>query len=115
MQWDKLLNDFRIGREVQYERDVHRSPWQTDSDRITFSSAFRRLKDKAQVFPLSSSDYIRTRLTHSIEVSAVGRTLGTRIGYFLAENHHVAKEVATPVKRGQSTNLALRCFEWVVG
>ncbi len=95
MQWSELLNDYRIGRgDKQYARDKHRPPWQYDWDRITFSSAFRRLKDKTQVFPLSSSDYVRTRLTHSVEVSAVGRSLGTWIGYFLREEVHLPKELA---------------------
>jgi dGTPase len=97
MKWntDSLLSDYRIGRAKQYEREQHRPPWQSDADRITFSSAFRRLKDKAQVFPLSSSDYVRTRLTHSIEVSAVGRSLGTWIGYFLLENGDIVKDDPT--------------------
>lgn len=50
--------------------------FQRDFDRIVFSSAFRRLQDKTQVFPLSQSDYILTRPTHSLEVSSVGRSLG---------------------------------------
>ena len=87
MDWDTLLTDFRIGREPekQYERKPHRPPWQTDFDRITFSSAFRRLQDKTQVFPLSSSDYVRTRLTHSMEVSAVGKSLGSLVGFFIRD------------------------------
>src|ERR1700747_2412958 len=101
MQWATLLSDYRIGRgDKQYRPDKHRPPWQFDWDRITFSSAFRRLKDKTQVFPLSSSDYVRTRLTHSVEVSAVGRTLGTWIGYFLREQGHLPKELATPEEIG---------------
>ncbi|MFA5265715.1 MAG: dNTP triphosphohydrolase [Opitutaceae bacterium] len=64
-----------------------RSPWQIDYDRIVFSSAFRRLQDKTQVFPLSDSDYIRTRLTHSLEVSTVARTLGTIAGAVILERH----------------------------
>ncbi|HKJ89237.1 MAG TPA: dNTP triphosphohydrolase, partial [Gammaproteobacteria bacterium] len=51
---------------------------------IVFSSAFRRLQDKTQVFPLAESDYVRTRLTHSLEVSCVGRSLGTRVGEEIA-------------------------------
>jgi dGTPase len=100
MQWNQLLSDFRIGRKKQYDRDKNRSPWQFDADRITFSSAFRRLKDKTQVFPLSSSDYVRTRLTHSIEVSSVGRSLGTRIGYFLLENGYITGKEASPEEIG---------------
>jgi dGTPase len=95
MDWTSLLSDYRLDRnEKQYTRQKHRPPWQFDFDRVTFSSAFRRLKDKTQVFPLSSSDYIRTRLTHSVEVSAVGRSLGTWIGYFLKENGHLPDQFA---------------------
>lgn len=85
MKWGTLLTDFRCGRESQYKRERHRPPWQLDMDRITFSSAFRRLQDKTQVFPLSSSDYVRTRLTHSMEVAAVGRSLGNLVGFSLEE------------------------------
>ena len=45
-----------------------------------FSSAFRRMQDKTQVFPLSKVDYVRTRLTHSLEASSIGRSLGTLVG-----------------------------------
>src|SRR5258707_9927366 len=100
MQWNCLLSDYRIGREQQYERERNRPPWQVDADRITFSSAFRRLKDKTQVFPLSSSDYVRTRLTHSIEVSAVGRSLGTWIGYLLLSEGHIESGLVTPEEIG---------------
>ena len=51
-----------------------------DGDRLIFSAAFRRMKDKTQVFPLEKNDYVRTRLTHSLEVSCVGRSLGSSVG-----------------------------------
>ena len=66
-----------------------RTDFQRDFDRIVFSSAFRRLQDKTQVFPLSKSDYVRTRLTHSLEVSSVGRTLGTRVGEHLVNGYRL--------------------------
>ncbi len=79
MQWHKLLSDQRLGkRTTAMERD--RTAFQKDVDRIIFSSAFRRLQDKTQVFPLAQNDYVRTRLTHSLEVSSVGRSLGTLVG-----------------------------------
>jgi dGTPase len=78
LQWDKLLSASRLGRGMT-QKDV-RTNFQRDFDRIVFSSAFRRLQDKTQVFPLAESDYVRTRLTHSIEVSCVGRSLGTLVG-----------------------------------
>jgi dGTPase len=56
---------------------MQRTPFQRDQDRIVFSAAFRRLQDKTQVHPFPDSDYTRRRLTHSIEVSCVGRSLGS--------------------------------------
>lgn len=93
MDWRKLLSDFRLGRDPkkQYPRRAERPPWQYDADRIIFSSAFRRLQDKTQVFPLSSSDYVRTRLTHSLEVSSVARTLGSWVGFELVKRHRLSK------------------------
>lgn len=78
MQWHQLLSTERLGRGQ--ESSDARSHFQRDYDRIVFSSAFRRLQDKTQVFPLAESDYVRTRLTHSMEVSCVGRSLGTLVG-----------------------------------
>ena len=82
MDWKQLLSKERLGRFGQVGNDA-RSPFQRDYDRIVFSSAFRRLQDKTQVFPLAESDYVRTRLTHSLEASCVGRSLGTLIGDFV--------------------------------
>lgn len=79
MDWKQLLSTERLGRGQEPKTDA-RSEYQRDYDRIVFSSAFRRLQDKTQVFPLAESDYVRTRLTHSVEVSCVGRSLGTLAG-----------------------------------
>ncbi len=87
MDWNRLLSRHRLGlAEIRRGSDV-RTDYQRDLDRIVFSSAFRRLQDKTQVFPLSQSDYVRTRLTHSLEVSSVGRTLGTQVGDSLIRRH----------------------------
>jgi dGTPase len=64
-----------------------RSPFQVDLDRIVFSAAFRRLQDKTQVHPLTDSDYVRKRLTHSMEVASVGRSLGTGVGARICDTH----------------------------
>lgn len=64
-----------------------RTDFQRDFDRIIFSSAFRRLQNKTQVFPLPGSVFVHNRLTHSLEVSSVGRSLGSVIGEFIAENY----------------------------
>ncbi|SDL73620.1 deoxyguanosinetriphosphate triphosphohydrolase [Chryseobacterium taihuense] len=63
-----------------------RTDFQRDFDRIIFSSAFRRLQNKTQVFPLPGSVFVHNRLTHSLEVSSVGRSLGSVIGEYIAEN-----------------------------
>lgn len=78
MDWTKLLSTQRLGRQKQPcgEQGDPRTDFTRDWDRIVFSSAFRRLQDKTQVFPLAKSDYVRTRLTHSLEVASVGRSLG---------------------------------------
>ena len=85
-QWIQLLTDRRIGSEKSSDDDF-RSPFQRDIDRIIFSSSFRRLQDKTQVFPLARNDYIRTRLTHSMEVSSVGRSLGLLVGRELTKRY----------------------------
>lgn len=64
-----------------------RTDFQRDFDRIIFSSAFRRLQNKTQVFPLPGSVFVHNRLTHSLEVSSVGRSLGSVIGEFIADNY----------------------------
>jgi dGTPase len=82
LEWEKLLTDSRLGerRPVKQKLSDGRSEFQKDFDRIVFSPAFRRLQDKTQVFPLPESDFVHTRLTHSLEVSCVGRSLGNLVG-----------------------------------
>ncbi len=69
-----------------------RSEYQRDYDRIIFSSAFRRLQNKTQVFPLPGSVFVHNRLTHSLEVSSVGRSMGNLVGKFISENYKLTKE-----------------------
>ena len=78
MDWTKLLQPLRIGETTRYHEEG-RSPFHKDQDRIVFSSAFRRLDRKTQVHPLSENDHVHSRLTHSLEVSCVGRSLGYRV------------------------------------
>jgi dGTPase len=90
MNWEQLLSLKRFGDAEKRERiaqDETRLGFDVDFDRIIFSSAFRSLQDKTQVIPLSETDFVHTRLTHSLEVSVVGRTLGRRVGKVLLERH----------------------------
>lgn len=80
MNWVKLLSPIRIDESVKKRStDTTRSDFQRDYDRLIFSSPFRRLQNKTQVFPLPGSVFVHNRLTHSLEVSSVGRSLGRSI------------------------------------
>ena len=92
MDWNQLLCAGHLGKDGKPRpHDPARSEFRRDSDRITFSTAFRRLQDKTQVFPLADNDYVRTRLTHSLEVASVGRSLGARVGAVIAQRHGLAQ------------------------
>ena len=80
MHWLDTLKSGPEGRRLPQDG---RSPFQQDADRIVFSSAFRRMQDKTQVHPQPQSDYVRTRLTHSMEVASVGRSLGGQVARLL--------------------------------
>ena len=90
MEWKQLLSPHRVGSSKPGVITQDRSPFQRDFDRIVFSGAFRRLQDKTQVFPLVKTDYVRTRLTHSLETSSVGRSLGTAVGVEICKNFDTA-------------------------
>jgi dGTPase len=92
MEWKKLLTPQRIGNTKAEDIQYDRTPFHRDYDRIVFSSPFRRLKDKTQVFSLPKNDYIRTRLIHSLEVSCVGRSLGRIVGYEIVQRHGLEKD-----------------------
>jgi dGTPase len=79
LDWQHLLPDGRTGAAVESASDA-RSPFQRDHDRILFCGPFRRLADKTQVFPLPVDDHVHSRLTHSLEVATLGRSLGTLVG-----------------------------------
>ena len=83
MEWEKLLSLKRHGDEFKrkrIEQDETRLGFEVDYDRIIFSSEFRSLQDKTQVVPFSQGDFVHTRLTHSLETSVVGRSLGRKVG-----------------------------------
>ena len=88
MNWERLLSIKRFGQE-NYENDnkEKRTEYQRDYDRLIFSSPFRRLQNKTQVFPLPGSVFVHNRLTHSLEVSSGGRSLGENIGRELRKKH----------------------------
>jgi len=88
VKWDKLIADCRLGLEdrMVQEADDIRSTFQRDYDRIIFSSPFRRLQDKTQVFPLPGSIFVHNRLTHSLEVASVGRSLGNLVTAAIRNN-----------------------------
>lgn len=80
MLWQKLISDKRLGLEDYHNRPGEtRSDFQRDYDRLVFSSPFRRLQNKTQVFPLPGSIFVHNRLTHSIEVACVGRSLAREV------------------------------------
>jgi len=88
IKWDKWIADCRLGLEdrVYQQDDDIRSIFQRDYDRIIFSSPFRRLQDKTQVFPLPGSIFVHNRLTHSLEVASVGRSLGNLVASAIKGN-----------------------------
>ncbi|MDT0676575.1 dGTP triphosphohydrolase [Autumnicola musiva] len=90
MNWEQLLSLKRFGdthKRLRKEQNETRLGFEVDYDRIIFSSAFRSLQDKTQVIPLSKTDFVHTRLTHSLEVSVVGRSLGRLAGQKILEKH----------------------------
>lgn len=81
MNWQQLLSSKRFGMEKYHDEKKHdRTDFQRDYDRLIFSAPFRRLQNKTQVFPLPGSIFVHNRLTHSVEVSCVGRSLGIIVG-----------------------------------
>jgi dGTPase len=96
MNWEQLLSLRRQGdtsKRLRIEQDDTRLGFEVDYDRIIFSAAFRSLQDKTQVIPLSKTDFVHTRLTHSLEVSVVGRSLGRLVGKKIIEKYPHLKEV----------------------
>ena len=96
MNWEQLLSLKRQGdtnKRLRNEQDETRLGFDVDYDRIIFSTEFRSLQDKTQVIPLSSTDFVHTRLTHSLEVSVVARSLGRKAGVKLLEKHPALQEI----------------------
>ncbi len=88
MNWDKLISDKRLGLEHYHDtKGGVRSDFERDYDRLVFSSPFRRLQNKTQVFPLPGSIFVHNRLTHSLEVSCVGKSLAGEVALQLRERY----------------------------
>lgn len=89
MQWQKLLSDKRLGVDEYVSSSYRgvRTDFEHDYDRMVFSSPFRRLQNKTQVFPLPGNVFVHNRLTHSLEVSCVGRSLGSIVSRALRKRH----------------------------
>lgn len=88
MNWQQLISNKRFGLEHLHEsRKDDRTEFQRDYDRLIFSAPFRRLQNKTQVFPLPGSIFVHNRLTHSLEVSCVGRSLGNEVSQSLIRKH----------------------------
>ncbi|PIF05513.1 MAG: deoxyguanosinetriphosphate triphosphohydrolase [Draconibacterium sp.] len=102
MDWGKLLSVKRLGMEdlLTAPKPEDRSQFQRDYDRIIFSSPFRRMQNKTQVFPLPDHIFVHNRLTHSLEVASVGRSLGNLAAEIIAretQNNHLLPEIGTIV------------------
>lgn len=90
MTWEKLLKNagLRLGKSTSAS-ETTRTDFQRDFDRIVFSPAFRRLQNKTQVLPLPKSDFVRNRLTHSLETASVGRSLGVIVGQQIIKKYNL--------------------------
>lgn len=112
MNWDQLLSTKRTGQEDRaYNIPHQRTQFQRDYDRLIFSSPFRRLQDKTQVFPLPGSIFVHNRLTHSLEVASVGRSLGHNIAEFLMQH----KGIKNPFVQEISSIVATACLAHDMG
>lgn len=85
LDWNKLITTKRLGTTNYNLQADARTEFERDYDRIIFSTPFRRLQDKTQVFPIPKNDFVHNRLTHSIEVASVGRSMGKLIGNIVLE------------------------------
>ena len=96
MKWDKLLSLKKQG-DTNIRQRINEHPerlvFDVDYDRIIFSDSFRSLQDKTQVIPLSKKGFVHTRLTHSLEVSSVGRSLGRSIGAAILDKYPYLKDL----------------------
>ena len=110
MNWQQLISNKRLGLEKYHQvRKDDRTEFQRDYDRLIFSAPFRRLQNKTQVFPLPGSVFVHNRLTHSLEVSCVGRSLGNDVASQLLKKHpaladsHISESRMSSTRSGKSS------------
>lgn len=113
MDWQTLISSKRLGKEDrQKPLEERRTEFQRDFDRLIFSAAFRRMQNKTQVFPLPGSVFVHNRLTHSLEVSSVGRSLGTDVSRELTTRH---PELADTELTGLGSIVSAACLAHDMG
>lgn len=111
MNWDKLISTKRFGMEDYHTPGQEmRSEFQRDYDRLIFSSPFRRLQNKTQVFPLPGRIFVHNRLTHSLEVASVGRSLGFNISHQLKQ-----RGIESPLLEEIGSTIAAACLAHDLG
>lgn len=113
MNWSNCFTTLRVGEPA--DTSGIRSHYQRDFDRLIFSSAFRRLQSKTQVFPLPGSTFVHNRLTHSLEVASVGRSLGSMIGVEIAACEELTADVASFYTTDLSNIIAAGCLAHDIG
>lgn len=115
MDWARLINDKRLGLESFYDANNEgvRTDFRRDYDRLVFSSPFRRLQNKTQVFPLPGSVFVHNRLTHSLEVSCVGRSMADTIARELKQRH--ANNIDTNIFDNLGDIVAAACLAHDLG
>ena len=113
MNWIQLISDKRLGLEdLHIDQNNTRSDFQRDFDRMIFSSPFRRLQNKTQVFPLPGSIFVHNRLTHSLEVSSVGRSMANEVALRLNEKYTGDKELTGKIHNiGDIVAVACLCHD----
>ena len=113
MNWTQLLSTKRFGMENYHQkRDDDRSEFQRDYDRLIFSGPFRRMQNKTQVFPLPGSVFVHNRLTHSLEVASVGRSLGSM---FVEKAESEKMEIENPLFQEIGSVVSAACLAHDMG
>lgn len=118
MNWQSLYSARRTGDRPRKDAnpDTARTSYIRDYDRIIFSSAFRRLQNKTQVFPLPGAVFVHNRLTHSLEVASVGRSLGKAVGDAIADKHFAGNDDAATFYRHELQSVvASACLAHDIG